>query len=86
MIASPSCLRGVFRVIEAIGHHVEETRRIALHAPFIVGIFLAQRTNALDMLLMHGPVPLAQFTLLLPGTLVPDELQVVLERLSQPLV
>ena len=84
MIACPSCLRGVFRVVQAIGQHVEETRCIAFHAPFIVRIFLSQRTLRLNVLLVLCPVSLAQFTLFLPGPLVPDELQVVLELLTQP--
>ena len=84
MIACPACLKRVFRVVQPIRQHVEETRRVALHAPLVIGIFLAQRTLRLDVLLVLRPVLLAQLTLLLPRTLVPDELQVVLELLAQP--
>ena len=38
------------------------------------------------MVLMLLPVALAQFTLLLPGAFVPDELQIVGKVLPQPLM
>ena len=84
MIPGPTCLTRVFGVVKPMGHHIEKTRRIALDAPLVVGIFLAQGTLALNVVGMLLPVTLAQLTLLLPCSLVPDELQVVLELLTQP--
>ena len=84
MIARPAALTGVLGVVQSVGHHVEEARCVALYAPFIRGIFLAQRALALNHVLMLLPVALAQFALLLPRALIPYKLQDVLKILSQP--
>ena len=77
VIASPTCLTGILRIVQAVGHHIKETGCVALDAPFVIGVFFAQGTLALNMVPMLLPVALAQFTLLLPGAFVPDELQIV---------
>ena len=41
VITCPSSLTRVFRVVQAIGQDKEHTRRIALYAPFVSGIFPA---------------------------------------------
>ena len=41
VITCPTALMRVFGVVQSVGHHVEEARRVALHAPFVVRIFTA---------------------------------------------
>ena len=86
VIASPTGLIRVFGIIQTIWHHVQETWGVAFHAPLIVRIFLAQRTFALNVAGMLLPMLLSQFTLFLPGAFIPNELQIVLKQLPQPLM
>ena len=56
MAASPTRLSGVIGIVQAVGHHVQETGRIALNTPQELGIDLAHGTLALDQALVFVPV------------------------------
>ena len=86
VVACPSGLPRVLGVVQTVGHDEEHARRVALHTPFVGGVFLPQGTASLYAVLVLLPVLLAEFALFLPCALVPDELQVVSEVLAQPLV
>ena len=86
VIAAPVHLRRVFWIAETIRHHIEERRCITFHSPFVFRIFGTQSTFSLNILLVFFPILLTQVALQLPRSLIPNEFQVILKLLTQPLM